>query len=396
MRKKIVFLVIDGLADLPIRGETPLKKAKKPNLDWLTKNGITGEMKVVPNSLWKKYGKLGSHTLNIALLGYNPEKFPLKRGPLEAVGADIPYIEGHLAVRCNFATVDEGLVIVDRRAGRNSYGLDDIAREINQKVDIGIPFTFVRTYGHRAVLILKEKLSDEISGNDPHKTGEKVKRIEPLRPEAKKSAKLVQEFIDKAYEIIKNHPRNVERINRKISPANYILARQAGNRLYALLPHFTDRWKIKNAVCISENGVIKATCMLAGFDAITVPELDFEETLDFIFGSVEEVLPEYDFIYAHIKGPIDEAAHDGNFNEKVKGIESIDKKLDMFKDFDNILVVTCDHITSTEQKAHMPGLVPVLVFGLGKDKVKTFDEFSVKEGKLKNLTPLKLLKYILS
>jgi 2,3-bisphosphoglycerate-independent phosphoglycerate mutase len=394
MRKKVVFLVIDGLADLPINGKTPLSEARKPNLDWLAKNGITGEMNIVSNSLWKEHVKLGSHTLNIALLGYDPKKFPLKRGPLEAVGADIPYTEGHLAIRCNFATVDKELVVVDRRAGRNSYGLDDIIRCINQNVDIGVPFTFLRTYEHRAVLIIKEKLSDEITSNDPYKTGEKIKRIQPLKPEAEKSAKLVQEFVDKSHEVMEYYPRNAERIDEKIPPANYILIRQAGNKLYDLLPHFTKRWKLKNAVCISEKGVMKATCMLAGFNAVTVPELPFEETLDFIFENISEVLSEYGFAYAHIKGPIDEAAHDGDFKGKVKGIKEVDKRLEAFKKFDGILVVTCDHITSTEHKAHMPGKVPILIFGKGKDKVDKFDEFSVKKGKLKNYTPKKLWKFV--
>jgi 2,3-bisphosphoglycerate-independent phosphoglycerate mutase len=105
-------------------------------------------------------------------------------------------------------------------------------------------------------------------------------------------------------------------------------------------------------------------------------------------------LPEYDFVYAHIKGPIDEAAHDGDFKDKTRGIEAVDKKLEMFKKFGGILVVTCDHITSTEQKAHMPGPVPVLVYGRNKGKITTFDEFSVKKGKFKNYTPVKLLKFI--
>ena len=90
---------------------------------------------------------------------------------------------------------------------------------------------------------------------------------------------------------------------------------------------------MKQAVCIAENGVIKATCMLAGFSAITVPELTAEATLDFIFDNIESALTEYDFVYAHIKGA-DEAAHDGDFERKRRVIEEIDKKLESFKNFD--------------------------------------------------------------
>jgi len=389
---KIVFLLIDGMADLSINGNTPLSIAEKPNLDWLASRGCVGELAVVPTSLWKKYGVMGSHTLNIALLGYNPKKFDMSRGPLEAIGADIPYTQGHLALRCNFATVDKDLVVLDRRAGRNTYGLDEITRYINTHLHLGVDFNFMRTYGHRAVLVLRHALSDRITSNDPHTEGKKVTKISATVPEALVSAKLVQDFVEKAHELIEYHPKNAERMKKGILPANYLLVRQAGNRIIELTPKFTKKWKTKACV-LAEKGAVKATCMLAGFDAVTVPEADFEKTLDFIFEKVEELLSEYSLVYAHIKGPIDEAAHDGKFEEKVKGIEAVDKRLEMFKNFKGVLIVTCDHITSTQLKSHIPGKVPLLVYGKGKDRVKNFDEFSVKKGKLKNFTPTKLWKY---
>lgn len=390
--KKIVFLLLDGLADLPVDGTTPLKEAKKPNLDYLAKNGITGELTVVPSSLWKNT-VLGSHTLNIALLGFDPKKFPLQRGPLEAVGADIPYQEGHLALRCNFATVDREMKVIDRRAGRNTFGLDDLVRDINENVDIGVPFTFVRTYGHRAALVIKKRLSDKITINDPHKTGERVKTIRPLTPSAETSAKLVQDFVDKVYNLLDGHPKNLERKKYRIPVANYLLVRQAGNKLYDL-PSFPKKWGLDKAVCLSENGAIKATCLLADFQAVTIPELPLKESLEFTFDSIQELSIEYPFIYVHIKWT-DPPAHDGDFKRKKEVIEAIDKKLEMFKKFGGIVIITCDHITSVEFKSHMPGKVPLLIYGKGKDKVKTFDEFAVREGKLKNYNPVKLWKYVL-
>ncbi len=395
MKKHVVYIVVDGLPDLPTKGTTPLKEARKPNLDWFAKNGSTGEMTTIPKSYWTDTTKASaSHIANISILGYDFKKFPIKRGPLEAVGAGVPYQEGHLAVRCNFASVNKDMVVVDRHVSRSSFGLDEIARYINQHVDIGVPFTFMRTFEHRAVLILKNKLSDAVTTNDPYKNGEKVKRVEATKPDAVLTARLLQEFIEKAHNVIEYHPKNAERLAQGLPPANYILIREAGNQLLDLMPHFPKRWKIKKAVCIASNGAMKATCLLAGFSAVTIPELPFEETLDFIFENIEELLPDYEFIFAHIKA-VDEAGHDGDFERRKRMIEAIDKKLTMFKDFDGIVVVTADHITSTEKKSHMPGPVPIVVYGRGKkDAVKIFDEFSVKKGKLKNYTGLKLLKYV--
>jgi 2,3-bisphosphoglycerate-independent phosphoglycerate mutase len=392
-KKKVVFIVVDGLADTQKSGKTPLSEAKKPNIDWLAANGACGELTLITKSMWKKINTKGvSQYANVNLLGYTASRYPLDRGPLEAVGSGVPYKEGHLAVRCNFATVDRNMVVKDRRSGRNTYGLDEIARRINKNVKIGANYLFMRTYGHRAVLIIKKRLSANIRGNDVG-VDEVVKRIEPLDSKAEESAKLVQEFIDKSRNVIHFHQKNSERIDLGIPPANYILARQAGNKLFAL-PNFAKRWKIKNAVCIAENGVMKATCMLAGFNSINVPEFDnHNDWLDFIFENIDAALAEYDFVYAHIKGA-DEAAHDKDPSRKRKIIEEIDARLESYKDFDGIVVLTCDHITSSKSGNHEYGEVPVVAYGRKKDAVKKFDERTVKKGSLKKMSGRELMKFI--
>ena len=399
-RKKVIFLFLDGLPDIPFEDKTPLTEADKPNIDWFAKNGVTGELLLLDKSYWTELTRTSvSHTANISLLGYDPKKFPVKRGVLEAVGADMQYKEGYLALRCNFATVDKDLNVVDRHVGRNVTGLPELARYINENVDISVPFVFKRTYEHRAALMIKMNLSDEISSNDPMKEGEKVKRISATKPDALVSAKIIQDFIDKVHGLIEYHKVNEERSKKNIPAANYILVREAGNKLLDLTPHFINKHNIKKAASISEAGSIKATCMLAGFDSITVPEIvdfgkiDYRKTMDFVFSNIEYALPDYDFVFAHIK-ETDVAAHDKDFDRRVGVIEAIDDHLEKFKESNNILVMTSDHITSTETGKHEYGTVPVMVYGKGKDKSKKFDELSVKNGKLKNYTGAKLMKYI--
>jgi 2,3-bisphosphoglycerate-independent phosphoglycerate mutase len=391
-KRKVVFIVVDGMADLPINGKTPLSEASKPNLDWLSKNGVVGELITVDKSIWKKEVVVGSHMAAIGLLGGDVKNNYIKRGPIEAIGADQTYHDGQLAIRCNFATVDKEMTVLDRRAGRNSFGLDEISRYVNEHLTLETPFIFRRTFEHRAVLIFREKLSDQVSTNDPHIVGEKVKRIEPLSKEAERPARLIQEFVDKSRSLIEYHPSNEARIRNGIRPANYILIRQAGNKL-PKVPQFLKKHKLERGVVIAENGVMKGVGMLAGLDSITVPEVKYESYLKFVFDNIQDALTEYDFVFAHILGP-DEPAHDGNFHLKREMIERFDKKMDMFKDFDGILVVTADHITSTKLRRHEEGPTPVLVYGKGKDKIKKFDEFSVKKGKLKLITPIKLWKYV--
>ena len=398
--RKIVFLVVDGLADeLKSGRKTPLQAAVKPNLDWLVSNGASGELELMSESLWRAIDQKGvSQYANTELLGYSAERYPLGRGPLEALGSGVPYCNGYLALRCNFASVSPDGKVVDRRAGRNIYGLNELARYVNEHVHIAAKHVFMRTYGHRAVLIIQEPLSDKIEGNDAAE-GHSMPRIKPLEPEADRSAALVQEFVDKARGVLEFHPKNSERIDRGLPPANCLLARQPGNSIPAF-PRFAARWGLRNAMCIAENGVMKATCLLAGFSSINVPEFetdgeaDNEKTLDFIFESIDSALVEYDFVYAHIKGA-DEAAHDKDPAAKRKIIEAIDKRLEGFHKFGGTLVVTCDHVTSSLTGKHERGPVPVLLYGKRKDGVKKFDELSAKKGSLGRMSGHDLLKRIL-
>ena len=390
--KKVVFLVIDGLPDLP-EGRTPLSSAYKPNLDFLAKNGICGEILPIEKKFWNETTRTSvSHLANFSLLGYDLKLEEMKRGPLEAVGSDIPYQQGWLALRCNFVTVDSELRVLDRRVGRNSQGLDEIARYINEHVKLEVPHIFMRTYGHRAVLILKENLSDKITDSDPYFDWQKVKKVEAISSEAERSAQIIQDFLDKARQLMEYHPANELRKKNGLPIANYIVTREAGNKL-PNIKSFVKKYKIRKAVCIAENGVMKGSCMLAGFDAITVPELNFEKSLRFIFENVENALTEYDFVYAHIKGP-DEPAHDGDFFKKQKMIERIDEYLEIFRGFDGILILTSDHITSCKTRKHEFGAVPILIFGKGVDVVQKFDELSVKKGKLKLINGKKLWKIV--
>jgi 2,3-bisphosphoglycerate-independent phosphoglycerate mutase len=135
--------------------------------------------------------------------------------------------------------------------------------------------------------------------------------------------------------------------------------------------------------------------MLAGFDAIEIPEgLDYRKGIRFIFEKIEESLPSYDFIYAHIKWT-DEAAHDGDFERKKKVIEEFDKYLENYRNFEGRIVITTDHITSCKTRKHEFGNVPVLISPIkSKKKFKTFDEFEAAKGM--KLNQKKLWKIVFS
>ncbi len=387
--KSVVFLLINGLADIPLKKSTPLSKARTPNLDGLAKKGITGELSLLPKNL----PALDEYT-DVSILGYDLRRYKFKRGVLDAIAMNIPFKSGDLAWSCCFASIDEKGNIIDRRASWNDYGLDDITRNINELVDVSVPDVFLRNFGHRAVLVFKGNFSEKVVGNDPMDVGKKPRVVKPIEDTraANLSAVITNSFIEKAISIMQYHPKNLERMNKGLLPVNYLLVRGAGTTL-PTLPSFKEKWGIKKCIVISEPSIAKAIGLIAGFDSLDYRPRNFDQDMDFVFSQIEDLLGQYDFIMAHVYH-LDDISHRRNPKEKIEMIEKLDEKLEMFKDFNGILVITTNHITSCKTGRHEKGNVPFLIYGKGKDKVTKFDELSVKKGKLKNFNGSKLWKFI--
>jgi 2,3-bisphosphoglycerate-independent phosphoglycerate mutase len=380
---RVIFFLIDGLGDLGTI--TPLKLVKKPNLNKLLKYSFLANFEIFNRKEWPKKGYASLTGLaNLKILGYKNLK--VKRGPLEAIGSDIDFENGNLALRVDFATVDKNLKVIDRRAGRNIFGFSELERAINE-ILFNIPFHFHRTYGHRGVLIFKEKLSPFISDSDPLEKNKKVKKIKALKkdPLTKKTAKIVQEFLQSAHYVLENHPINKEREKRKILKANYLLTREAGNSL-PQLENFFKKYNLKNGLVIAENGVVKGGCKLAGFDALTLPEIEsINQRYNFYQKGIFENFEKYDLIYLHLK-EADEASHDKNFKKKKEFFEFFDSWfIKIYKKFPQVkYIITGDHLTNTKTGKHNFGDLPILIINhKEKNYPKEFSEIEAKRKKIK-------------
>ncbi len=263
--KKIILIIIDGLGDrvIPQLGnKTPLEAAKTPNLDWLAENGICGQIQPFQFS-WQKFPE--SDTAHLAIFGYNPKKYYLGRGVYEAAGVSFNLKKGDIALRANFGTVDSEGKAIDRRAGRIT-NTQPLIKSLNGTIINGVKFLLKKSISHRAVLILRGKnLSKEITDGDPHKVGEKAKKIKPktesrsaknirsslsfatlgrgTKVRAEFTAKILNEFLKKSHLILKNHPFNKEREKKGLLPANYLLVRGAGQ--FKKTPSFKQKYKLK-------------------------------------------------------------------------------------------------------------------------------------------------------
>lgn len=408
---KLLYVIIDGMGDLPVRklgNKTPLEAAKTPNMDQLAKSGKTGLMYTVKKGMAPE-----SDVAVISLLGYDPFKYSTGRGIIEAVGAGIELKDGGLAVRCNFATAGEGNTLIDRRVGRNltTEEASQLCKVANQQIKLTshpATFEFKNTLGHRAVLVIRHKdkaLSSKISNSDPayaiinglgvalEDVEMVVKTVQPLdtSEEAKISADLVNEFIDKSRQLWDEHPINQKRVAEGKLKANVVLTRDAGSQL----PKF---FNINNYYCvnfaaladmITERGIAK----LAGMDAelLPPPSGNLKADCELRAKRLLEVLPMHDCFYIHLKGP-DEPAHDGDCDRKTEIISAIDEyffgnllpKIDLK---DTLICITADHATPCEMKIHSDTPVPLLISGgkLTSDGSQVFSEQECSKGSLGTL-----------
>ena len=248
---KIIYVLLDGVGDLPhpdIDNKTPLEAAQTPNLDKLAKNGKMGEVISVGKGIAPE-----SDIAVFNMLGYKFQHSDYAgRGVIEAIGIGIDFKDGDLALRGNFATLDEKDIIIDRRAGRHIEKEDavGVSKELENKLRFSNPFSEVvvaPTIGHRVVVRIRDEhpLSSNISNTDPaysrvdgmgiaKAVGDflKIERCLPLddTDSASLTASLVNEFSEKSLKILKESQVNQNRAKQNKKLLNSILLRDAGNR----------------------------------------------------------------------------------------------------------------------------------------------------------------------
>ncbi len=338
---KIVQLVLDGLGGTPDpnTGMTELETARTPNLDRLATEGICGLSDPVSPGITP-----GSGPGHLSLFGYDPVKYQVGRGVLEALGVDFELIAGDVAARCNFCTVDENGIITDRRAGRiPSEKNAEICEKLRGiKID-GVELFILPGKEHRfAVIFRGQGLSGEVNDTDPQRVGMKPKKAAVLSGKAKRLADAVNEFVAQTRSILADS-----------HPANMVLFRGISQR--PDLPLMSEVFKL-NPGAIATYPMYRGLARLVGMKVLPTGTT-FEDELK----TLADHWKDHDFFYVHIKHT-DSAGEDGDFARKVRIIEEADALLPrMLALKPDVLVVTGDHSTPAMLKAHSWHPVPILI-----------------------------------
>jgi len=392
---KVALIVLDGLGDRRCKAlglRTPLQASRPCFFDRLAAEGETGLIHVIAPGIPN-----GSDTGHLALLGYDPYTYYTGRGPFEALGAGVELKEGDVAFRCNFGTVSEDLVLVDRRAGRISTEEAEELAAALQEVNLdGVEFIFKHTVEHRGVLVLRgEGLSHKVSNIDPHGVNVKIAPAQPLddSDSASRTAKILNKFLEKSQNVLAKHPVNLRRKQLGLPQANYVLTRGAG--LAPKIPAFEQRFRLKPAV-VAGGALYKGVAKALGFDLLEVEGATGTVNTN-VAGKVRALvdgLKKYDFILLHYKAT-DTVSHDKKPLEKVAMIQRLAKALEsVWEEMPEVYAaVTGDHTTPSEVGDHRGDPVPLLVWGpdIRGDNVKHFDEISCSMGGLGKIRGVDLM-----
>jgi len=338
---KIVFLIIDGVGGLPHpeTGKTELESARKPNLSRIARDSLCGLIDPISPGITP-----GSAPGHLAIFGYDPIKYSIGRGVVEALGIDLELKPDDIAARGNFCTVDDRGIITDRRAGRLSTDKStELCRLLNDIAVEGAEISVLPVKEHRFVLILRgEALSPELADSDPQQAGLAPKKIEPLSPQAQRTAEIANEFVSQARSLLRGE-----------APANMVLLRGFSRR--PDIPSIPEIYKLKPAA-IATYPMYRGLAKVVGMQMLPSGESMTEQ-----LNSLHRYYADYDFFFIHFKNT-DARGEDGNFLAKVQAIEELDDALPSLLSLDpEVLIITGDHSTPATLAMHSWHPVPFML-----------------------------------
>ncbi len=383
---KYIIMLGDGMADLPIASlqkKTPLEVAYKPTMDYLASHGINGLVDTVPEGMVPE-----SDTANLAVMGYDPKVYSKGRSPLEAASIGIAMNDDETAIRANIVALGgegeyEDLTMLD-------HSSDEIpteqAKVLIDAVQERFGNEFLKFYcgiSYRHCLIWKNcpEFNDFSRPHDiiGRRVGDYLPESESSRP--------MRELMKASYDLLNNHPLNIERAKNGLKKANSLWLWSPGKK--PSLPSFSEKTGLKASVVCAVD-LIKGIGFCAGMN---VPLIEGATgTLDTNYigkrdAAIKELEQGADLVYIHVEAP-DECGHQGKVDDKIKSIEEIDKNIlsGMYeylksKDEPFRILLLPDHPTPISARTHTRAPVPFVFYDSENEKTSSVSAYSEENAK---------------
>ena len=379
---KYIVIVPDGMFDEPLDalgGKTPLETANRTNMAYMAQHGTTGLVQIIPPGM-----PPGSDIGNMAILGYDPRESHSGRAPIEAANQGIHLEKDEIAVRCNFVTCTDNK-LMDYSAGHIKTDEARILIELlNRKIDFpDVKFYCGKSYRHTVVIkMLNPKDCYKIKTFPPHDIlGKNIKNYLPSGPKSE----IFLRLMERSREILAEENINKVRIDLGENPADMVWL--WGQGVKPDLKSFKSKFGLEGAI-ISAVDLVNGLGRLAGLEIIDVPGITGYYDTNFL-GKAEyalKALEEKDFVYIHIEAP-DEAGHNGDYKEKIRAIENVDKKivgpiLNHFNEQDDIRILLLpDHPTPVALRTHTSDPVGYIMYGknIAPDGSEDYSEEATKK-----------------
>ncbi len=376
---KYIIVLSDGMAGRPLEelgGKTTLEAADTPNFDRLAEKAEIGLASMVPEGMAP-----GSDTANLSVMGYDPKIYYTGRSPLEALSIGVDMAADDVSFRCNLVTLTE-----DGGAYEDQKIIDHSSSEIStedstvllEALKEGLKregYEFYAGTSYRHLLIWKHGKVLELTA--PHDI--LTKTVGEYLPKDS----VLLDMMKKSYEILKDHPINVERKKQGLNPANSAWFWGAGTR--PALASFEEKTG-KKGVMISAVDLLKGIAVGADMDRIIVEgangglHTNYEGKAD---AAIHALLEDgYDFAYVHVEAP-DEMGHMGSMTDKITAIENVDGRvvarimeaMDRSGE-DYRLMILPDHPTPICVRTHTSEPVPYMIYDSRKaiDGIHTYNE----------------------
>ena len=377
---KYIIILADGMAGAPLEelgGKTTLEYAKTPMMDELAGKGTIGLVKTVPDGM-----KPGSDVANLSVLGYAPDRFYTGRSPLEALSVGVNMKDTDVVFRCNIVTLSENepyeeKTITDHSSGEISTQDADILMDAIREAFHSNEIQFYTGTSYRHITVWDQGAVLDMEAPHDH-LGCKAGQYLPQHP-------LFRDMMIKSFDILNDHPLNLQRAKEGKNKANSLWFWGAGTK--PQLQSFKKKTGLSGAM-ISAVDLLKGIAVGAGMKVIEVPGATGSLDTNYV-GKAKAALNTLlnegtDFVYIHIEAP-DEMGHQGNAHHKIQAIENIDSQvIQLIKEemdhsgVDYRMLILPDHPTPICIRTHTSDPVPYILYD-SRRQAKMIGVFNEKE-----------------